>query len=118
MRGAALGGARLRRLAREVVVALARRRHVRGRLFLRAAPAHRAPAGCAGALDAYLPELSAETTEYLLKGMPPQFSDAYHMQKGRAAMGAGDKLAELANLPAEKLAELKAAGERVMRGEL
>ena len=69
-------------------------------------------------LDAYLPELSAETTEYLLKGMPPQFSDAYHMQKGRAAMGAGDKLAELANLPAEKLAELKAAGERVMRGEL
>ena len=108
MRGAALGGARLRRLAREVVVALARRRHVRGL----------APAGCAGALDAYLPELSAETTEYLLKGMPPQFSDAYHMQKGRAAMGAGDKLAELANLPAEKLAELKAAGERVMRGEL
>ena len=95
MRGAALGGARLRRLAREVVIALARRRHVRG-----------------------LPELSAETTEYLLKGMPPQFSDAYHMQKGRAAMGAGDKLAELANLPAEKLAELKAAGERVMRGEL
>ena len=88
------------------------------RLFLRAAPAHRAPAGCAGALDAYLPELSAETTEYLLKGMPPQFSDAYHMQKGRAAMGAGDKLAELANLPAEKLAEPKAAGERVMRGEL
>ena len=50
--------------------------------------------------------------------MPPQFSDAYHMQKGRAAMGAGDKLSELANLPAEKLAELKAAGERVMRGEL
>ena len=40
------------------------------------------------------------------------------MQKGRAAMGAGDKLAELAIVPAEKLAELKAAGERVMRGEL
>ena len=39
-------------------------------------------------------------------------------QAGVAAMGAGDKLAELANLPAEKLAELKAAGERVMRGEL
>ena len=51
------------------------------RLFLRAAPAHRAPPA-AQARSTRTPELSAETTEYLLAGMPPQFSDAYHMQRG------------------------------------